>query len=117
LLAHIEYPANLKQHPHDFWVEDWESRRVIDYSETYSQLGNLLATYGKFEDARRAYEKSLEIFPDHFGSLKNLTIVYANLGDPEKSNEMWMEVYKRNPNDEDAKRYLQGLGKIPRDTE
>ncbi|MDR1695016.1 MAG: O-antigen ligase family protein [Endomicrobium sp.] len=114
LYEHIKYVDNLKKHPHDFWVEDWESRRAADYAETYSQLGNLNMYQGKLEPAKNMYLKALELSPEYIIVKKNLAVVYANLGDNENSNKQWVEVYKINPDDEDAKRYLQAIGAIPK---
>ncbi|MDR3256601.1 MAG: O-antigen ligase family protein [Endomicrobium sp.] len=114
LFSHLEYPKNLQNSPHNFWVEDWSSRRKIDYSETYSQLGNLYLLQDKIEAARDAYLKALELSPQHVFVKKNLSIVYAKLGDNAKSNQQWIEVYQIDPNDADAKAYLQSIGVIPK---
>ena len=114
LKAHLEYPENLKHPPHNFWVEDWTKRRHGDYAETYLQLGHLYLTHNKLEEAKAAYEKSLEFAPYYLNSLKNLTLVYARMGNSEKETQLWLEIFKKYPNDEDAIRFLQPKGLIKR---
>ncbi|MCL2799984.1 MAG: O-antigen ligase family protein [Endomicrobia bacterium] len=114
LYEHIKYVDNLKKPPHSLWVEDWASRRIGDYAETYSQLGNLNMFQGKFEEAKNMYLKALELMPEHIVVKKNLAVAYANLKDNENSNRQWAEIYKIDPNDEDAKRYLQAIGAVPK---
>ncbi|MDR2426286.1 MAG: O-antigen ligase family protein [Endomicrobium sp.] len=112
LKDHLEYPANLSRHPHDFWVENWEKRRSLEYSETYVHLGHLYLANSKFQEAHDAYIKALELNPDNINALKNLTNVYA--GNNEKITQVWLEVFRKFPNDEDAIKYLEPLGLIKR---
>jgi Tfp pilus assembly protein PilF len=112
LLAHLEYPKKLQAHPHNFWVEDWASRRIHDYAETYLQCGTLYLIQGKFEAARDSYLKALELHPQLIPAKKNLSIVYAKLGEIAKSKQQWIEIYQIDPNDADAKAHLQSLGVV-----
>jgi putative inorganic carbon (HCO3(-)) transporter len=61
LKAHLEYPKNLQNPPHNFWVEDWSQRRKAEYSQTYMHLGNLYTHMGKPIDAKEAYKKALDL--------------------------------------------------------
>jgi tetratricopeptide (TPR) repeat protein len=115
LKGHLEYPENLKKHPHDFWVENWTRRRFFDYAGTYSQLGGLYLSNDKLDEARDAYIKSLELNPDDINVLKNITIVYAKQGNKEKEKQVWLEVIKKYPQDADAIRFLEPLGLIKRE--
>lgn len=110
--SHLAYPEKLKEYPHNFWVEDWASRRYMDYSETYAQMGNLYATYGMNEKAKEMYIKAIELMPDRIDARKNLAATYERLGDKESSKEEWRAVYNINPEDGDAVAYLQSAGEI-----
>lgn len=114
MAAHISYPEKLKEYPHSFWVEDWESRRQMDYSETYMQMAILYTTYGMNEKARDLYIKSIELMPKRLDARKNLAVTYERLGDREKSKEEWRTVYNIDPKDPDAIAYLQSMGEIPK---
>ncbi|MCL2506550.1 MAG: O-antigen ligase family protein [Endomicrobia bacterium] len=114
LFQHIRFVDNLKRPPHSFWVEDWGSRRLSDYAETYSQLGNLNMFQGKFEAARDMYMKALELVPNFIVVRKNLAVAFANLGDNENAFKQWVEIHRLDPKDEDAIRYLQAVGALPK---
>ncbi|MDR2192318.1 MAG: O-antigen ligase family protein [Endomicrobium sp.] len=110
LFAHINYPASMANSPHNIWVEDWAKRRPYDYAETYSQLGNLYMLQNKFEEARDAYLKTLELFPQHIAARKNLAGAYAQLGDKDSHVKEWIEVFKLDNKDQDALNYLLSIG-------
>jgi tetratricopeptide (TPR) repeat protein len=80
LFAHLEYPKKLWEHPHNFWVEDWSSRRKSDYSETYNQLGYLYLVQKKFDKAENMYLKALELNLYNINAKKNLALLYGGLG-------------------------------------
>ncbi|MDR1418224.1 MAG: O-antigen ligase family protein [Endomicrobium sp.] len=63
LKSHLEYPENLQTPPHNFWVEDWAYRRSREYSQTYMHLSSLYTHIGKFEDAKKAYNKTSALNP------------------------------------------------------
>lgn len=112
LYAHLEYPNKLKQHPHDFWVEDWELRRVNDYAETYIKLGGLYMMGGHFDPAERSYLNALRLVPAHIIAKKGLAVVYLNKGEKEKEKQQWIEIHALDPNDEDAINFLKKAGLI-----
>jgi putative inorganic carbon (HCO3(-)) transporter len=106
LLSHLEYPNKLQRSPHNFWVEDWAQRRIKDYSATYTELGNLYLMHGKPKEAKNAYLKALSLNPGNINAKKNVSLAYKRLGDVQNSNRQWMEIYKMNPDDEDALEHL-----------
>jgi tetratricopeptide (TPR) repeat protein len=110
LVSHLEYPRKLQHAPHNFWVENWMSRRVTDYSDTYAQLGNLYLVHGKFQEAKNAYLKALDLNSHNINAKKNMSVVYEKLGDIQSSNRQWMEIYEMDPNDEDALEHLKSVG-------
>jgi putative inorganic carbon (HCO3(-)) transporter len=114
LIKHLEYPKKLQSSPHNIWTENWASRRINDYAETYAHLGNLYLTQNKIESAKDVYLKSLALNPQNIIVKKNLSIVYTKLNDNIKSKQQWIEIYQINPNDADAKLYLQSIGVIPK---
>jgi len=112
LISHLAYPDTLNRHPHNFWVEDWTKRRDFDYSETHVQLGHLYLKSNKVEEARDAYQKSLEFYSDNINALKNLTLVYSKMGDTEKETQLWLDIFSKYPQDEDAIKFLEPKGLI-----
>jgi putative inorganic carbon (HCO3(-)) transporter len=63
LKAHLNYSKSLQNPPHNFWTEDWSQRRNTEYSETYMHLSTLYTHRGRFEDAKKAYNKALDLNP------------------------------------------------------
>ncbi len=112
LIEHLNFPEKLSKPPHSLWYENWTSRRMNEYSETYSQLGLLYWSQGKKEESKNMYLKSIELFPGNFFARKNLASIYQNLGDVNNADRQWVEVIKINQNDEDARKYLLARGII-----
>jgi len=107
---HLTFPQTLQQHPHDIWKEDWASRRASDYAETYLQIGNFYMKHGQFQAGKEAYLKSLALVPNYMLSKKNLTLALAALHDYAAVRQQWVEIYLIDPNDQDARKYLQNAG-------
>jgi putative inorganic carbon (HCO3(-)) transporter len=68
LKAHLDYPKNLQNPPHNFWVEDWSQRRNKEYAETYIHLSKLYAHMGREEDSKRSYKKALSLNPSYLNA-------------------------------------------------
>jgi putative inorganic carbon (HCO3(-)) transporter len=107
LLNHLEYYKKLRKRPHNFWVEDWSSRRKSDYSETYNQVGYLYAVQRQFDKAESMYLKALGLHFENINAKKNLALLYSALGRQDEARQQWVEIYRINPNDKDALEYIQ----------
>jgi tetratricopeptide (TPR) repeat protein len=69
------------KNPYNFWAEDWAKRRGGDYSETCVQLGNLYSAYKRFDDAKNAYIKAIELNSRNINARNKLADLYEKLGD------------------------------------
>jgi tetratricopeptide (TPR) repeat protein len=105
--AHIEYPESLKLAPHNAWVEDWSKRRKPEYSETYTNLGNLSFMQNDFKGAEESYKKAVELNPESVNAMKNLAVVYSKLGDFENAKTVWEKLRVMAPNDADVQKMFQ----------
>lgn len=76
-----------------------QKRRVDDYSETYVQLGNLYVAYKKFDDARNAYIKAIELNSRNINAKKEMADLYEKLGDKDKAMKEWLGIRDVNYND------------------
>jgi tetratricopeptide (TPR) repeat protein len=117
LLNHLGYPKMLWKRPHNFWVEDWSSRRKNDYSETYNQLGYLYSIQRQFDKAESMYLKSLDLYFKNINARKNIALLYAALGRQDEAKHQWVEIYRINPNDRDAMEYVRAFQVIDKEVE
>ena len=58
---------------------------------------NAISAVGRFEEARRHYEKVLTINPENATARYNLGIIYKQLGDYERAVEEWRRVVRLEP--------------------
>jgi len=73
----------------------------------YFELGNALSRQGQFSEARSAYEETLQINPNHIGSLSNLGVVYYQTGELNKAITNFEKVLSLDSQDA-ATHYLYG---------
>jgi tetratricopeptide (TPR) repeat protein len=63
-------------------------------------LGLLFAQQGQTYDAIRALERAVEINSRHFGGVKNLAILYGQVGFRNRAVELWQRGLSLAPDDE-----------------
>jgi len=68
----------------------------------WARLGAVYFAQGKFEDAQRAWERSLELNPDRAEILYNLGVLYLNKGEFEKAVDYFNRALLKNPNLKEA---------------
>jgi tetratricopeptide (TPR) repeat protein len=88
-LDHINFPNKLKEHPHDFYKENWKERRKKEYAQSCIYLGNLEFTMNKLDNAEKVFIESLKYVPNNIEGLKNLSAVYIK----KKDNDNYKKVY------------------------
>lgn len=66
------------------WFEE-AIRRSPKIPHLHQSLGFLYEDLGEFENARRVYQKALELFPDSAIGLGTLSVLEAKSGDPERA--------------------------------
>lgn len=67
--------------------------------EAYFQLGNAYAKAGRLSDAQAAYEKGLQINPNHAATLSNLGVVLYQLGQLQDAKEQFEKALQISPSD------------------
>jgi len=67
--------------------------------DAYFGLGNALTRLGRLAEAQAAYEKALEINPNHTPTLSNLGVAYYQLGQLSQAQEMFTKVLQITPQD------------------
>ncbi|NOX60707.1 MAG: tetratricopeptide repeat protein [Chloroflexi bacterium] len=67
--------------------------------DAYFQLGNAYARQGRLSDAQEAYEKALNINPNHAATLSNLGVVLYQLGKLNEAKAQFEKALQVNPND------------------
>ncbi|MFC1558488.1 tetratricopeptide repeat protein [candidate division KSB1 bacterium] len=75
-------------------------------SEVYYMCGNKLLRMARFDDAVRAYNKSIRLTPQVKEPRMNLGVVYIKMGDFQKAAETYLNVLKIDPADRKVKRNL-----------
>jgi tetratricopeptide (TPR) repeat protein len=74
------------QHQQDRQASHDSFRRALELDEMHYQARNMLAEYlrleGKLEEAKKEFERSLEIEPESGVALMALTQIYLDQGDP-----------------------------------
>ncbi len=65
--------------------------------DTWLMLGRLQKIAQNSVEAEKAYKKVLEIDPDHEDALTGLAVVYADLGDSNRSSELLRKLTAKNP--------------------
>lgn len=94
------------------------------FADVYNMLGFIYYSNSRFEDAIRAFRKAIEINPAYTEASLNLSVVYNELGQFERSSEVYAQAKEGR---KDAKSYLDpyvrgklanmhsGLGEIYKD--
>ena len=75
-------------------------------SEIYYMCGNKLLHMGRFNDAVRAYNKSVGLMPQVKEPRMNLAVAYIKLGDFQSAAQTYLDVLKIDPADRKVKRNL-----------
>ena len=89
-------------------MQDFEAAIEANPSlDAYFGLGNAYTRQGKLSEARAAYEKALEINPNHAATLSNLGVVYYQQGNLSDAKATFEKVLALNANDA-ATHYLLG---------
>jgi len=65
----------------------------------YFGLGNALTRLGRLAEAQEAYQKALEINPNHTPTLSNLGVVHYQLGQLSQAQEVFSKVLQITPQD------------------
>jgi tetratricopeptide (TPR) repeat protein len=65
--------------------------------DTWLMLGRLYKISQNSVEAEKAYQKVLDIDPDHEDALTGLAVVYADLGDSQRSSELLKKLTAKNP--------------------
>lgn len=73
----------------------------------YFGLGNAYTRLGQLSDAQQAYEKALEINPNHTATLSNLGVAYYQLGRLNEAQESFQKALALSPGDAET-HYLLG---------
>jgi tetratricopeptide (TPR) repeat protein len=89
---------------HSLLREDWGSRRRLEYSETFVNLGNLRFLAKDPAKAEQYYSEALKLNPDNINGLKNFAVLYARTGNHDKALSLWQRVRSLNPDDPDVKK-------------
>jgi hypothetical protein len=82
---------------------------IVKASETYENYFNLAMAYKanqEWENAKKAYEKALEINPEGYESHFNLAYLALNDNDPEKAIECYKKALEINPEDWESTYFL-----------
>lgn len=75
-----------------------QALNVYQHPDAYYNLANLYKDFGKFNEAIKYYNKSIEIKEDH-ECFCNLGVCYYNILDDIKALECFEKVLELNPND------------------
>ena len=75
-------------------------------SEIYYMCGNKMLHMGRFDDAVRAYNKSVRLAPQVKEPRMNLAVAYIKMEDFQKAAETYLDVLKIDPADRKVKRNL-----------
>ena len=65
--------------------------------DTWLMLGRLYKIAQNSVEAEKAYQKVLDIDPDHEDALTGLAVVYADLGDSQRSSDLLKKLTAKNP--------------------
>jgi tetratricopeptide (TPR) repeat protein len=65
--------------------------------DTWLMLGRLYKIGQNSVEAEKAYQKVLDINPDHEDALTGLAVVYADLGDSQRSSDLLRKLTAKNP--------------------
>jgi O-antigen ligase len=79
------------------------------YINGYTNLGVAYASVGKIREAEEAWQKALEIWPDHNDARNNLATVYAVSGKQTEAIAQFRESLRRDPGDKEARQKLKTL--------
>jgi tetratricopeptide (TPR) repeat protein len=86
--------------------------RITDRAAVPTLLANLamaLAMSGQLDDAKGAFERSLELDPEQIDTRGAFAQVLMAMGDAEAAAAQWQEVLRRQPNHQDARQRLQQM--------
>ena len=70
--------------------------------ETWLGLGNALRSQGKLVDAAQAYQKALQITPEHIAAANNLGAIFLELGDLENARQAYERTVAKAPTHQGA---------------
>ncbi len=73
-----------------------------DDSEIQTQLGVVLLSTGKWNEAVRHLQKALVIAPDNANAYFNLGIALSHTGDKQEAMKCWLKTVQLKPNDHEA---------------
>jgi TolB-like protein/DNA-binding winged helix-turn-helix (wHTH) protein/Tfp pilus assembly protein PilF len=66
-------------------------------AEAHKALGHALAVEGQYRGAQAAYQKALELRPNYWVALNNLSILFGNLGDWDRAYRLRRETLALDP--------------------
>lgn len=80
--------------------------RHPQHADGYDCLGRIHADLGQSAEARWAWEKTLQIVPEHSGALRGVAFLYFKDGDAKRAGDALEHALAVDPNDEAARKAL-----------
>jgi len=102
-------PASCEIHKgiyHCFYWEDWGKRRDYEYSETYTNLGNLRYMAGDLKKSGEYYQKAIQLSDTNVSAMKNYIIVLNKTGRTQEVPKLLQRIHEVNPQDPDLQKMM-----------
>lgn len=90
-------------------VAEFGLARHPQHADGHDCLARICADLGDYERARTAWERALEIAPEHGGALKGIGFLFFRQGDPKRAADALEHALAVNPADDGARRALESI--------
>lgn len=90
-------------------VAEFGVGRHPQHADGHDCLARIYADLGDFARARAAWERTLEIAPEHTGALKGIGFLFYRQGDTKRATDVLEHALAVNPADEAARRALETI--------
>ena len=108
-LGMVYAQLNDSEHAYQYLERALQFRPV--YPEALNNLGILYVRTQRLDDATQMFERSIRVAPQFDQSYLNLARVYVLEGTPDKARSVLLELLKRRPDQADAQKMLDQLGR------
>lgn len=93
-----DYVVDLRVDDHENPIEEIARLLKVQRAYEYMNAGDLYVETGEMENAMKAYNAAMQMFPDNLEMQYWTAITLANNGDIEKADKMLKEVYQKDEN-------------------
>jgi uncharacterized Ntn-hydrolase superfamily protein len=93
-----DYVVDLRVDDHENPIEEIARLLKVQRAYEYMNAGDLYVETGEMENAMKAYNAAMQMFPDNLEMQYWTAITLANNGDIEKADKMLKEVYLKDEN-------------------